>query len=103
MASSGGSVRHRGGQTSKKYQQTGSETPTSDFSVVGGKQKLEKASGSEWDFKLTAVILTVLAFATRFYGISHPDQVVFDEVHFGKVSETPQSISSFTWELIADS
>ncbi|KAH9840262.1 glycosyltransferase family 39 protein [Rhodofomes roseus] len=29
-------------------------------------------------------ILTVLAFALRFYKINHPDQVVFDEVHFGK-------------------
>ncbi|KAF5328306.1 hypothetical protein D9611_014640 [Ephemerocybe angulata] len=28
--------------------------------------------------------LTALAFALRFYKISHPDQVVFDEVHFGK-------------------
>ena len=92
MASSGGPVRHRGGQTTKKNQLTGSETPSSDVSVALGKQKLEKASGSEWDFKLTAVILTVLAFATRFYGISHPDQVVFDEVHFGKVSEALLSI-----------
>ncbi|KAF9466070.1 glycosyltransferase family 39 protein [Collybia nuda] len=29
-------------------------------------------------------ILTALAFALRFYKINHPDQVVFDEVHFGK-------------------
>ncbi|KAF8892285.1 glycosyltransferase family 39 protein [Infundibulicybe gibba] len=28
--------------------------------------------------------LTALAFALRFYKINHPDQVVFDEVHFGK-------------------
>lgn len=27
--------------------------------------------------------MTALAFATRFWGISHPDSVVFDEVHFG--------------------
>ncbi|KAK9472610.1 Dolichyl-phosphate-mannose-protein mannosyltransferase-domain-containing protein [Dipodascopsis tothii] len=31
-------------------------------------------------FALTAV----LAFYTRFYKLNHPDQVVFDEVHFGK-------------------
>ncbi|KAI0731331.1 O-mannosyltransferase [Earliella scabrosa] len=30
------------------------------------------------------VLLTVLAFTLRFYKINHPDQVVFDEVHFGK-------------------
>ncbi|PPQ64780.1 hypothetical protein CVT24_007866 [Panaeolus cyanescens] len=28
--------------------------------------------------------LTALAFILRFYKINHPDQVVFDEVHFGK-------------------
>lgn len=28
-------------------------------------------------------ILTALAFVVRFWRISHPDQVVFDEVHFG--------------------
>jgi hypothetical protein len=41
--------------------------------------------GSEWDYKLAISIITVLAFITRFWGIRHPDQVVFDEVHFGKV------------------
>ena len=41
---------------------------------------------AEWDYKVAVVVITVLAFLTRFYGISHPDQVVFDEVHFGKVS-----------------
>ncbi|KAL4969272.1 dolichyl-phosphate-mannose-protein mannosyltransferase [Aspergillus stella-maris] len=39
---------------------------------------------SEWDYRLAITILTVLAFITRFYKISYPDQVVFDEVHFGK-------------------
>ncbi|KAL0953784.1 hypothetical protein HGRIS_004968 [Hohenbuehelia grisea] len=29
-------------------------------------------------------VLTLLAFALRFYKINQPDQVVFDEVHFGK-------------------
>ncbi|WVQ84065.1 hypothetical protein IAT38_006210 [Cryptococcus sp. DSM 104549] len=31
----------------------------------------------------TATALTILAFILRFYRIGHPDQVVFDEVHFG--------------------
>ena len=26
----------------------------------------------------------MLAFFTRFYKLDHPDEVVFDEVHFGK-------------------
>ncbi|WVN88694.1 uncharacterized protein L203_103907 [Cryptococcus depauperatus CBS 7841] len=31
----------------------------------------------------TAMLLTVVAAAVRFWRIDHPDQVVFDEVHFG--------------------
>lgn len=40
---------------------------------------------SEWDYWLAMTVLTVLAFATRFYRIDYPNEVVFDEVHFGKV------------------
>jgi dolichyl-phosphate-mannose-protein mannosyltransferase len=43
-------------------------------------------SKSEWDFKLALVVVTIAAFITRFWGIRHPNQVVFDEVHFGKVN-----------------
>jgi dolichyl-phosphate-mannose-protein mannosyltransferase len=46
---------------------------------------------SEWDYKLALAIITLLSFATRFFGISHPNEVVFDEVHFGKVSQTPSA------------
>ena len=48
-------------------------------------KEVQTAVSSEWDYKVALAIITVLAFITRFYGISHPDQVVFDEVHFGKV------------------
>ncbi|KAI9749432.1 MAG: hypothetical protein M1815_002539 [Lichina confinis] len=48
---------------------------------VGG----PKAAGdSQWSYQIAFVIVTALAFATRFYGLGHPNQVVFDEVHFGK-------------------
>ena len=40
---------------------------------------------SQLGYKLALGLLTILAFATRFYGLGHPNQVVFDEVHFGKV------------------
>ena len=83
MSSPNASVRHRG--------------PQKDKSKVDG--KLDKAEdildqairstkatvASEWDYKVALVVITLLAFATRFWGISHPDEVVFDEVHFGKV------------------
>ena len=49
------------------------------------KSKTAGASKSDWDFKVALGVITALAFLTRFWGITHPDQVVFDEVHFGKV------------------
>lgn len=41
---------------------------------------------SQLSHKIWLAIVTVLAFVTRFKGITYPDSVVFDEVHFGKVS-----------------
>ncbi|KAF2859094.1 glycosyltransferase family 39 protein [Piedraia hortae CBS 480.64] len=52
--------------------------------VKSVKNKVPHDASSDWDYRLTLVVLTVLAFVTRFWGITHPDQVVFDEVHFGK-------------------
>lgn len=85
-----GSVRHRGPAAPKKTPPT---TAAATLAVPADKalEKLVKANqaakpASEWDYKLALVIITVLAFATRFWGISHPNEVVFDEVHFGKVS-----------------
>lgn len=49
--------------------------------------------GAELDYKAAMAVLTVLAFVTRFWGIKHPDQVVFDEVHFGKVRTFPRYLS----------
>jgi len=39
----------------------------------------------EWDYRIALSLITLAAFITRFWGISHPNEVVFDEVHFGKV------------------
>ncbi|CEJ85746.1 Putative Mannosyltransferase pmti [[Torrubiella] hemipterigena] len=44
----------------------------------------KQGAGRELDHKLALSFVTVLAFFTRFWGISHPNEVVFDEVHFGK-------------------
>ncbi|OUM70253.1 glycosyltransferase family 39 protein [Piromyces sp. E2] len=41
-----------------------------------------KSDESSWNIAL--IVITVLSFVTRYYKISEPDQVVFDEVHFGK-------------------
>lgn len=51
--------------------------------------KLLKANAptnnSDLQYKIALAVITTLAFVTRFWGISHPSEVVFDEVHFGKV------------------
>lgn len=49
------------------------------------KQQSKAAVTNQWDYKVAIVVVTILAFATRFWGISYPREVVFDEVHFGKV------------------
>lgn len=43
------------------------------------------SNNTDLTYKIALAIITVLAFVTRFWGINHPDEVVFDEVHFGKV------------------
>ncbi len=87
------SLRQRAsGKIDKKQRPT---TPNPDDSHLNGNSKVEnikqeakKAVTREWDYKLAVTVITISAFVTRFWGISHPDQVVFDEVHFGKVSWT---------------
>lgn len=91
--SSPAGVRQRAAKDSKK----GSTPNPPSAEVISEKAAnfLEKAKPykprqkqAEWDYKLAITIMTALAFVTRFWGISHPDQVVFDEVHFGKVRWT---------------
>ena len=85
------SVRQRSGKEQKREKGTtpqpdnltnGTTSPTAEQLKRGAKEIVT----NEWDYKLALAVITVLAFVTRFYGISHPNQVVFDEVHFGKVS-----------------
>ncbi|KAH7358777.1 dolichyl-phosphate-mannose-protein mannosyltransferase [Plectosphaerella cucumerina] len=46
--------------------------------------KTQPKKESDLEYRIGLVVTTVLAFVTRFWGISHPNEVVFDEVHFGK-------------------
>ncbi|KAJ6120311.1 hypothetical protein N7523_004591 [Penicillium sp. IBT 18751x] len=80
MSSPPSSLRKRGG---KKEAYTA--LPSDDGSMIPV-SRAEKAGKlqSEWDYWLAMGVLTVLAFATRFYRIDYPNEVVFDEVHFGK-------------------
>lgn len=78
-------VRQRAGHKEKK---NGGSSPQSTDGDVDGllkDTKLPEVVTSEWDYKLALGVITTLAFITRFWGIGHPNEVVFDEVHFGKV------------------
>ena len=81
------SIRQRGGQNVKKAPFIPPATREEDVNGVLNKMKQSTGPGSQWDYKVALAVITVLAFATRFWGIGHPDQVVFDEVHFGKVRD----------------
>lgn len=78
MSTSG--VRQRGGQTPKR-QTTPAPTSKGDEIL----DNIKETVTSEWDYKAALGVFTILSFITRFWGISHPNEVVFDEVHFGKV------------------
>lgn len=79
-------VRQRGaGQKEKKPSQSPAQSGESDLNGIITDTKLPEVVRSEWDYKLALCVITTLAFITRFWGIGHPNEVVFDEVHFGKV------------------
>lgn len=77
--------KNRGGTPQPDGLTNGSTTVTAQEGIENPKQGVEKVVRSEWEYKLALAVITALAFGTRFWGIGHPDQVVFDEVHFGKV------------------
>lgn len=56
--------------------------------IEKSKAKFHKTPGPQWDYRIAFAVVVALAFVTRFYGISYPREVVFDEVHFGKVRGT---------------
>lgn len=75
------SAKQKGGQSAKKQS---SVPPSSKGEEI--LDNVKDAVTSEWDYKAALAVITILAFITRFWGIGHPNEVVFDEVHFGKVS-----------------
>jgi len=95
MASPTG-VRQRPGKEGKRPRTPNPETPPEKLAGVVSKARYPSASssGRDWDYKAAVAVLTVLAFITRFWGINYPDQVVFDEVHFGKVGCLPPPLST---------
>ena len=89
-------VRQRGQKDKKQPASPSSSSKTeSDLNGILKDTNLPEAVTSEWDYKLALGLITLLAFITRFWGIGHPNEVVFDEVHFGKVRRS----TSFTQGL----
>jgi dolichyl-phosphate-mannose-protein mannosyltransferase len=88
MSSPAGSVRKRKDAhtpvKAKDASATGIAAPREPDLDALVKANVQK-TGVEWDYRIALSIITLLAFITRFWGISHPNEVVFDEVHFGKV------------------
>jgi dolichyl-phosphate-mannose-protein mannosyltransferase len=81
-----GTLRQRnvGPSPSKKAKDGASSDVELDKHVKAATVKPSN-TGSERDHKIAFTLITIMAFVTRFWGISHPNEVVFDEVHFGKV------------------
>ncbi|KAI9141340.1 O-mannosyltransferase [Paraphysoderma sedebokerense] len=76
----------------KRKQETETETDTTPLLDSEDTKKskrplhLAPSKGNErtWSWKILTYVITSLSFATRFYALHFPPQVVFDEVHFGK-------------------
>ena len=88
MSTTSSSVRQRGGHSIKKTSSTLAPLRDGQPDITLETTKPVSGASSEWDYKLALGAITALAFVTRFWGIGHPNEVVFDEVHFGKVIPT---------------
>jgi hypothetical protein len=83
MTSNGVRQRHVAGSGKKK--DGGVSDVELDEVLKSSKNSVPAPAGSETEYKVAFGFITALAFLTRFWGITHPNEVVFDEVHFGKV------------------
>ncbi|QGA20015.1 hypothetical protein EYB26_007715 [Talaromyces marneffei] len=80
--SSAPTLRKRGGAKKDDAEPAPSETSSRQAQPVSAKAATK--APSEWDYWVAMFVMTALAFVTRFWMINYPDEVVFDEVHFGK-------------------
>lgn len=77
------SIKQRGGQTPKRATIPDAAPQVRELDRL--RENLHSEVTPQWDYRVSFAIITALAFVTRFWGIGHPNEVVFDEVHFGKV------------------
>ncbi|KAI1780019.1 glycosyltransferase family 39 protein [Hypoxylon cercidicola] len=83
MSSPQGTLRQRNVPGSRKKTPDPAGVDSELDSLVKANKQVA-GSSKEFDYKIAFIIITILAFISRFWGISHPNEVVFDEVHFGK-------------------
>jgi dolichyl-phosphate-mannose-protein mannosyltransferase len=87
MSTPNNTLRQRGPKDKNKPAANGIREDD-DSTIKKAMDELNKnALSGETDYKIALGVITILAFVTRFFGINHPNEVVFDEVHFGKVSQ----------------
>ena len=77
-------LRQRGGDKAKKAKQAVDDVVDDVRKSPAARKAASKSKDSEVQHWIAFLTMTALGFVTRFWGISHPNQVVFDEVHFGK-------------------
>lgn len=69
----------------KKGTESPGVAPEAELDKLAKAAMRKAVTDGEREHKAALSLITILAFVTRFWGISHPNEVVFDEVHFGKV------------------
>lgn len=89
MSSPSPALRQRAGKETKK---ANGKVDAAGQAIQEVWETTKQEAPKEWDYKVALGIISVLAFVTRFYLIHHPNEVVFDEVHFGKVGERANCI-----------
>lgn len=90
MSSPNSTLRQRAGKEKTKVN---GKVDHMESELKSALTSVKDNAAKDWDYKVAIGIITLLSFLTRFTGISHPNEVVFDEVHFGKVCA---SVSPFT-------
>ncbi|THU87976.1 glycosyltransferase family 39 protein, partial [Dendrothele bispora CBS 962.96] len=77
--------RHTLSRPGHEYERAQEEEHADDvYQNPNSRHPIEKILETDRASTIVVAVLTTLAFALRFYKINQPDQVVFDEVHFGK-------------------
>jgi dolichyl-phosphate-mannose-protein mannosyltransferase len=61
------------------------ESTSEEELVVSKPWAIAPTTDNQTSFKVALAVVAVVAVVTRFYNLGHPSEVVFDEVHFGKV------------------